>query len=76
MVEVGLDEAGAGPGLGSLWAAAVSLTADVDGLADSKKLTERKRDHLRSVLLESSHYGLGEVTCTEIDEMGMAEARR
>ena len=34
---VGVDEAGAGPAFGSLWAAAVSLPVNVEGLKDSKK---------------------------------------
>lgn len=76
MVVVGLDEAGAGPGFGSLWASAVSLTEPVPGLADSKKISEKRRAQLRETLLTSCHYGLGEVTNVEIDEWGMAEARR
>lgn len=76
MVVVGLDEAGAGPGFGSLWASAVYLTESVPGLADSKKISERRRMQLRDVILESCHYGLGEVTSAEIDELGMGEARR
>ena len=77
---VGLDEAGAGPGLGSLWAAAVSLRTDdggFPGLTDSKKMTPKRRQELRDRLLSEGHaYGLGEVTHEEIDAMGMAEARR
>ena len=76
MVVVGLDEAGCGPAFGSLWAAAVHLPCDVFGLADSKKLTEKKRKLLRSIIEECAHYGLGEVTHTEIDAWGMARARR
>lgn len=75
-VVVGLDEAGAGPGFGSLWAAAVHLTCDIPGLADSKKLSEKKRTNLRGAIESSAHYGLGEVTAQEIDTLGMGEARR
>ena len=75
-VVVGLDEAGAGPGFGSLWAAAAHLTCDVPGLADSKQLSDKKRNDLRSAIESSAHYGLGEVTAGEIDSLGMAEARR
>lgn len=75
-IVVGLDEAGAGPGFGSLWASAVHLTKEVPGLADSKKISEKKRNDLRGVIQASAHYGLGEVTSTEIDSGGMAEARR
>lgn len=76
MVVVGLDEAGAGPAFGSLWAGAVHLPVEVNGLADSKRLSERKRASIREVLMETAHYGLGEVTHEEIDSMGMARARR
>ena len=76
MVVVGLDEAGAGPGFGSLWAGAVYLKSEITGVDDSKRLSERKRNLLRPKIEEGSHYGLGEVTSTEIDELGMAEARR
>ena len=41
----GVDEAGAGPLMGPVYAAAVILPADcvIEGLDDSKKLTEKKR---------------------------------
>lgn len=76
MVVVGLDEAGCGPALGSLWAGAVYLPVSIEGLGDSKKLSEKKRTLLRGRIVEHAVYGVGEVTCTEIDAMGMAEARR
>jgi ribonuclease HII len=73
---VGLDEAGAGPAYGSLWAAAVHLPVAVDGLADSKALTPARRAAVRERVLAVAAYGLGEVTAAEIDAAGMAEARR
>ena len=76
MEVVGLDEAGAGPAFGSLWAAAVHLPVPIDGLADSKKISHRRRVALREQIVASAHWGVGEVTCTEIDTFGMAEARR
>lgn len=76
MMIVGVDEAGCGPAVGSLWAAAVALPRDVPGLADSKTLTAAKRAALRKALEEQSMYGLGEVTCAEIDSVGLGEARR
>ena len=44
----GVDEAGRGPLVGSVFAAAVILPADYElvGLTDSKKLSEKKRDAL------------------------------
>lgn len=76
MVLVGVDEAGAGPAFGSLWAAAVHLPTPIDGLRDSKRLSERKREGLRKTILCDAWYGLGEVTHTEIDVWGLGEARR
>ena len=73
---VGVDEAGCGPAVGSLWAGAVFLTQDIPGLADSKKLTASKRDTLRKAVEQQNMYGLGEVTCAEIDSLGLGEARR
>ena len=45
---VGIDEAGRGPLAGSVFAAAVILDPDnpIDGLMDSKKLSEKKREFL------------------------------
>lgn len=77
-VLVGLDEAGVGPAWGSVWACAAHLPpgADVPSeLRDSKKLTERARERVRTALLETAWYGLGEVTQSEIDSLGLAEAR-
>lgn len=50
----GVDEAGAGPLMGPVYAAAVILPADcvIEGLDDSKKLTEKKREALFPVIFE------------------------
>ena len=76
MVVVGLDEAGTGPLLGSLWASAVHLPTPIVGLADSKRLSAQRRAALRETIVETAQYGMGEVTSTEIDTIGMGEARR
>lgn len=78
MVEVGVDEAGVGPAYGSVWAAAVHVPRPVEGVRDSKTLSERRRDAFRNRILaeEGVAYGLGEVTYDEIDRLGLAEARR
>ena len=48
----GVDEAGAGPLMGPVYAAAVILPRELDipGLNDSKKLTEKKREALYEVI--------------------------
>lgn len=52
----GVDEAGRGPLAGPVFAAAVILPPDFqcDGIRDSKKLTEKKRDALESIIKENA----------------------
>ena len=52
----GCDEAGAGPLAGPVYAAAVILPlgVEIDGLNDSKKLTEKKREALFPVIREKA----------------------
>lgn len=52
----GVDEAGRGPLVGSVFAAAVMLPAEFDlpGLTDSKKLSEKKRDALAPMIREQA----------------------
>ncbi|MFO7833590.1 MAG: ribonuclease HII [Halohasta sp.] len=69
---IGVDEAGKGPVLGPMVAAAVRAeAADLpDGIADSKRLTPTKRESLASALRNSEavDIGLGVVTVDEIDD--------
>ena len=55
----GIDEAGRGPLAGPVCAAAVILPEgiEIEGLNDSKKLTEKKREKLYDVIMEKS-FGL------------------
>ncbi|MCC9396215.1 ribonuclease HII, partial [Enterobacter hormaechei subsp. steigerwaltii] len=52
ILTAGVDEAGRGPLVGSVFAAAVILpeTFDLPGLTDSKKLSEKKRDALAEMI--------------------------
>ena len=52
----GIDEAGRGPLAGPVCAAAVILPEDcvIDGLDDSKKLTEKKREALFPIIIENA----------------------
>ena len=52
----GVDEAGRGPLAGPVYAAAVILSPDapIEGLNDSKKLSEKKREALYDVIIERS----------------------
>ena len=66
----GVDEAGRGPLAGPVVAAAVILPPDArfDGLNDSKKLSEKKREALFDIIKENCIFGIGEATHAEIDE--------
>ena len=77
-VVAGLDEAGCGPALGDLVAAACVLPDEhtIHGLADSKKLTPARRQSLFAQITQQCAYGIGVVTNVEIDERGLAWARR
>lgn len=73
----GVDEAGRGPLAGPVYAAAVILPRDavIDGLNDSKKLTEKKRDALFDVITERAlTYGIASASVEEIEELNILNA--
>ena len=73
----GCDEAGRGPLCGPVVAAAVILPCDIEieGLNDSKKLTEKKREKLFDVIKEKAiAYGIAEASPAEIDEINILNA--
>ena len=77
LVEAGCDEAGRGPLAGSVFAAAVILPPDFHHplLNDSKKMTERSRDILRSIIeQEAVSWAVEEVSAEEIDAMNILNA--
>lgn len=74
----GVDEAGAGPLMGSVYAAAVILPRGcvIDGLNDSKKLTPKKRDALYDVIIaEAEAWAVASVSAAEIDATDILSAR-
>ncbi len=74
----GVDEAGAGPLMGPVYAAAVILPEDcmIEGLDDSKKLIEKKREALFDIICEKSvAYCVAFVDAKEIDEIDILNAR-
>ena len=74
----GVDEAGAGPLAGPVYAAAVILPKELDipGLNDSKKLTEKKREALFDLITaQAVAYSVARVEAAEIDEMDILNAR-
>ena len=73
----GVDEAGRGPLAGPVCAAAVILPpyADIPGLNDSKKLSDKRRRELFPVIKEQAvAYGIGIATHEEIDEINILQA--
>ena len=74
----GCDEAGAGPLAGPVYAAAVILPlgVEIDGLNDSKKLTEKKREALFPVIQEkAAAWAVAWVDTREIDATDILSAR-
>ena len=74
----GVDEAGAGPLMGPVYAAAVILPRGcvIDGLNDSKKLTPKKRDALYDVIIaEAEAWAVASVSAVEIDATDILSAR-
>ena len=76
MITVGIDEVGRGCWAGPLLAAAVILTSDIPGLADSKAVSRAKREVLALKIHENAETGLGWVSPAEIDKLGLTEAVR
>lgn len=73
----GVDEAGRGPLAGPVFAAAVILPEDheIEGLNDSKKLSEKKRDLLFDEIIEHAlAYCIQSVDHKTIDEINILEA--
>jgi len=72
----GVDEVGRGPGAGPVVAAAVILDpANIPpGLDDSKKLSQKRREQLYSVLVRDARFGLGMAEPEEIDRLNILHA--
>ncbi|HHD79452.1 MAG TPA: ribonuclease HII, partial [Epsilonproteobacteria bacterium] len=69
----GIDEAGRGCLAGSLVMAGVVLTGEVEGLMDSKKLTEKKREALYPLVVANSDYHIVSFSAAEVDELGISK---
>ena len=75
----GVDEVGRGPLIGSVITACVVLPKDfkLEGLTDSKKLSEKKRDKFYDVIMDSAlAVGIGECSEKEIDKYNIYEATK
>ena len=75
----GVDEVGRGPLIGPVVASCVVLSKDfvLEGLTDSKKLSEKKRNLFYDYIINNCvAYGIGVVSPKEIDEINIYEASR
>ena len=73
----GVDEAGRGPLAGCVYTAAVILPEDVviEGINDSKKLSEKKREELFDVIIETAlAYSITPISAEEIDKINIRNA--
>ena len=77
LIVAGVDEVGRGPLVGDVVTAAVILdsTKPIEGLADSKKLTEKKRDALFELIMENAlSISVGRASPAEIDDINILQA--
>ena len=75
----GIDEAGRGPLAGPVVVASVILPKDsmIEGINDSKKISESKREKLYDIILqEAISYGIGIIYQEEIDEINILQATK
>ncbi len=74
----GVDEVGRGPLIGPVVAACCMLDENfiLEGLNDSKKLSEKKRNEYYEYLINNSIYGVGIVSAEEIDKINIYEATK
>lgn len=74
----GVDEVGRGPLNGPVVAACCCLNKDfnLEGLTDSKKISEKKREEFYEYIIKNSVYGIGYVEANEIDKINIYEASR
>lgn len=75
----GVDEVGRGPLIGPVVSACVVLPKDFipEGLTDSKKLTEKKRNMFYNIIMENAiSIGIGIVNAEVIDEINIYEATK
>lgn len=75
----GIDEAGRGPLAGPVVVASVIMPEDsmIEGVNDSKKVSEKKREKLYDQILEEAiSYGVGIIGQDEIDEINILNATK
>ncbi|QIW09820.1 ribonuclease HII [Francisella sp. LA112445] len=77
MIILGIDEAGRGPLSGPVVAAGVILDSNnsIEGLNDSKKLSDKKRELLyEEIISKAKAYSIVEISPQEIDDLNILQA--
>ncbi|EDP8437999.1 ribonuclease HII [Campylobacter jejuni] len=69
---IGIDEAGRGALAGPMMMAACKLNKKLDGLCDSKKLSEKKREELYEIIIKNSNYLILSFSSEQIDALGLS----
>lgn len=69
----GIDEAGRGPLAGDLVIAGCILHTHIDGLNDSKKLSEQKRELLYEIIIKNSSHHIVQFSPKQIDDDGISK---
>ena len=73
MLLCGIDEAGRGPLAGPLYIAGVILDEAIEGLGDSKKLSEKKREALFDEIRSKSRFHISRFSAEQIDTLGISK---
>ena len=68
----GIDEAGRGPLAGDLVMAGVIIINPIEGLMDSKKISEKKREALYPIIIENTQHHIVSFSPKEIDKVGLS----
>ncbi|SMM99877.1 Ribonuclease HII [uncultured Candidatus Thioglobus sp.] len=76
MIIIGVDEVGRGCLVGNVVAGVVILPEDfhLPELTDSKKLSEKKRERLYTLITEQCQWAVGEANASEIDKINILQA--
>lgn len=71
---IGVDEVGRGSWAGPLVVCAARLHEEINGLADSKALSVKKRKELLPLIIKYADIGFGWISADEIDDIGLSAA--
>jgi ribonuclease HII len=76
MIVIGVDEAGRGPLAGTVVAGAVAFPYEfkLEGLTDSKKLSDKKREELYELITNECFWTFAQSNSREIDQINILEA--